>query len=142
MAREIQFERRSLFEKCSIPLIDKKHVFTESHGDINIIEPIAIYVGHRRAFLLIRGNRRKVRVWQLFCAFKVMLYGCFVMERSSQHGGFLWYTHGRIQCLGKKPPGAGAPIHLSGFPAGDLPLPCSAAVGFWAFPGKIHSSFK
>ena len=89
MAWEIQFERCCLFEECSIPLIDKKHVFTESHGDINIIEPIAINISHGRAFLLIRGDGRKVRMRQLFRAIAVMLNSRFVMERSAQHGCFL-----------------------------------------------------
>ena len=89
MAWEIQFERSCLFKECSIPLIDKKHVFTESHGDINIIEPIAINIGHGYAFLLIRGDGRKVRMRQLLRAITVMLYSRFVMERSAQHGCFL-----------------------------------------------------
>ena len=74
-----QATRGSFLHKRAIALIMQKQVGSDPHGDIDVVEAIAIDVGHCHAFLLVCGDRRKIRMRRRLHALFVILHSRFVM---------------------------------------------------------------
>ena len=122
MTRQGQAVQSRLLRKRAVAIVSEQHVRSDSHRDIDVVKAIRIDVGHRDALLLVRGDRRKIRMGRRLHALAVKVHGGFVVLGAPQLRDVLGRTEGCVQRLDEQPRRAGVVLHFLGLPACDLPV--------------------
>src|SRR5687768_7091126 len=103
MTGQVQAARSPLLDKGAVALISQEHVFSDPHGNIDIVKTVAIDVRYGKALLLVGGDRSKIRMGGRLHALAVKFHGRFVMPGAPGLREVLRGAQGAVERLAKQP---------------------------------------